>query len=99
MGRKSECWVGLAILGTGVMLVSFHCCATVDVASDMLNRKATCLQNIGAATRRNQAGRPSSLDQFRSNHEHRSFRFVCIYACTAVLLQGKKMWWYFSEQR
>ena len=60
MGRKSECWVGMAILGTGVMLASFHCCATVDVASDMLNRKATCLQNIGAATRRNQAGRPSS---------------------------------------
>ena len=35
MGRKSECWVGMAILGTGVMLASFHCCATVDVASDM----------------------------------------------------------------
>ena len=60
MGRKSECWVGMAILGTGVMLASFPCCATVDVASDMLNRKATCLQNIRAAARRNQAGRPSS---------------------------------------
>ena len=41
MGRKSECWVGMAILGTGVMLASFHCYATIDVASDMLNRKAT----------------------------------------------------------
>jgi len=51
MGRKSDCWVGMAILGTGVMLASFLCCATVDVASDMLNRKATCLQNIGADTR------------------------------------------------
>jgi len=36
MGRKSECWVGMAILGTGVMLASFHCYATIDVASDML---------------------------------------------------------------
>ena len=41
MGRKSDCWVGMAILGTGMMLASFHRCATVDVASDMLNRKAT----------------------------------------------------------
>ena len=28
MGRKSECWVGMAILGTGVMLASFHFCHT-----------------------------------------------------------------------
>ena len=40
IGRKSECWVWMAILGTGVMLASFHCYATIDVASDMLNRKA-----------------------------------------------------------
>ena len=41
MGRKSEWSFEMAILGTGLMLASFHCCATVDVASDMLNRKAT----------------------------------------------------------
>ena len=85
MGRKSECWVGMAILGTGVMLASFHCCATVDVASDILNRKATCLQNIGAATRRNQG--PYSLLGVRlmmkSTHVHRA-SCACVVCCRGV---------------
>jgi len=59
MGRKSATSLGDVVLGIGQMLASFHCSGTVDVTSDRLNREAIDRQKTGAATRRNQAGRPS----------------------------------------
>jgi len=60
MGRKSECWVGMAILGTGVMLASFHCCATVDVAGDMLNRNNKSYVNLEVAANEKSRNLPGS---------------------------------------
>jgi len=41
-------------------MACFHCCGTVEVKTERLNRWATGRQKSGAPSLRNQAGRPSS---------------------------------------
>jgi len=38
IGRKSECCIGVATFGIGLILASFHCRGTVDVERDMLKQ-------------------------------------------------------------
>ena len=59
IGRKSLGCVGPDVFGTGQILACFHCNGTVDVLIDWLIRSARVLQNTGAPSRKNQAGKPS----------------------------------------
>ena len=59
IGRYCEGRAGYGILGMGVMIACFHCCGTVDVASDWLNSWAMGAANAGAPRRKNHAGSPS----------------------------------------
>jgi len=60
MGRKSACCFGGLTLGIGRIMACFHCCETVEVKTERLNRGATGRQKSGAPSLRNQAGRPPS---------------------------------------
>jgi len=59
IGRKSLGCVGLDVFGTGQILARFHCKGAVDVIIDRLTRSAKVLQNTGAPSCKNQAGKPS----------------------------------------
>jgi len=59
IGRKSLSCVGPDVFGTGQILACFHCIGTADVLIDRLIRSARVLQNTGAPSRKNQAGKPS----------------------------------------
>jgi len=60
IGRKAECWVGAVTFGTGQIQACFHWRGTAEVESERLNSWVMWAQKIGAATRRNHEGMPSS---------------------------------------
>ena len=59
MGRKSEQVAGRGILATGVITLVFYCSGTTDQDNERLNSVVSGLDSSGAATLKNQDGRPS----------------------------------------
>ena len=59
MGLKSLQFTAGGTLGTGVIRADFHCVGTLDSPIESLYRLVKGIEMPGAASRRNQVGRPS----------------------------------------
>ena len=78
MGRKSEHFSGCFDLGTGVMMLNFHCSGIYENDIDWLKMKVIGWYKNGAATRKNQWGilsNPAEVglltdENFGSDHEN-----------------------------
>ena len=65
MGLKSHGCDGLLTFGTGVIVAIFHCLGTTPSVIDWLNSWAIGAANIGAPSRKNQAGIPTRNGSIR----------------------------------
>jgi len=89
IGLKSECWIGAVTFGTGRFQACFHWRGTVEVESDRLKSWVMGEQKIGAATRRNHEGMPSSsvaVEQsiskiLKTRHSEMKSLLGCITVC------------------